>query len=99
MLALATHRLTQLLVEDEISKPIRVAVEHWAQGAPEFSFRERVDFAINCEACTSIWASSVVLVLDQHPLSRWVLRVLAGSQASLLIKAGIDRLDRDVLDH
>ncbi len=83
MLALATHRLTQLVVEDEITRPVRTAVDDWARGAPELSLKERIDFAINCGACTSIYASAIVLGLSKFRAGRWVNKVLAGSAVAL----------------
>lgn len=93
VLALATHRLTQLAVEDEITRPVRLAVEKWARGAEEFSFRERVDFALNCPACSSIYAGAIVLGLQTFPAGRWAVRVLAASAAALGWKAVLDKLE------
>lgn len=93
VLALATHRLTQLVVEDEISAPIRIKIAEWAAGHEEFSFRERVDFAINCPACTSVYAGAAVLTMDRFAVGRVLVRVLAASQSALLIKAGLDKLE------
>lgn len=93
VLALATHRLTQLVVEDEITEPIRIAVSHWAEGWEEYSFRERVDFALNCGACASVYAGALVLAMDQLAVGRVLIRVLAASQSALVIKAGIKKLE------
>jgi hypothetical protein len=93
VLALATHRLTQLVVEDEITRPARIAVAKWARGAEEFSFRERVDFALNCPACSSIYAGALILGLSKFTVGRWVVRVLAASGAALGWKAVMDKLE------
>lgn len=68
-------------------------VAQWAQGHEEFSFRERVDFALNCGACASVYAGAVVLALDQFAAGRVLVRVLAASQSALLVKAGITKLE------
>ena len=94
VLALATQRLTQLVVEDDITKPLRIAVSKWAQGHEEFSFRERVDFALNCGACASVYAGAAVLLADKHPAGRALLRVLAASAAALIVKSAADKLER-----
>lgn len=92
MLALATQRLTQLVVEDEITTPIRRKVSEWARGAEEFSFKERVDFALNCHACASVYAGAAVLLADRTAVGRMLVRVLALSQSSLYGKAAVERL-------
>ena len=94
MLALAAQRLTQLIVEDDITRPLRLAVSKWAEGHEEFSFRERVDFALNCGACASVYAGAAVLLADRFPAGRYLLRVLAVSGAALAAKAVIEKLER-----
>jgi hypothetical protein len=93
VLVLATQRLTQLVVEDEITAPLRGVVSRWAQGWEEGSFRERIDFALNCGACTSVYAGAAVLLADKHPIGRALVRVLAASAASLAFKAAVDKLE------
>lgn len=94
MLVLATQRLTQLVVEDDITKPLRIAVSNWAAGAEDFSFRERVDFALNCGACASIYAGAAVLLASRFPAGRALVRVLSASAAALAIKSAVERLER-----
>jgi len=94
VLALATQRLTQLVVEDDITRPLRIAVSKWAKGHGEFSFRERVDFALNCGACASVYAGAAVLLADRLPAGRFLLRVMAVSGAALAAKAAIEKLER-----
>lgn len=93
VLALATQRLTQLVVEDEITRPVREAVSRWAAGHEEYSFRERVDFALNCGACASVYAGAAVLLADRIPAGRVLIRVLAASATALGIKAVLDKLE------
>lgn len=94
VLVLATQRLTQLVVEDDITKPVRIAVSRWAEGHEEFSFRERIDFILNCGACASVYAGAAVLLADRFTVGRALLRVLSASAAVLAAKAVIDRLER-----
>lgn len=94
ILALATTRLTQLAVEDEITRPVRDAIDRWATDAEEFSFRERVAELSECPACMSIWAGAGILVAEQTGIGRFLVRVLALSQATLAVKTVIERIDR-----
>jgi hypothetical protein len=94
VLVLATQRLTQLVVEDDITRPLRIAVSRWAQGHDEFSFRERVDFALNCGACASVYAGAAVLLADRFTVGRALLRVLSASAAALAAKAVVEKLER-----
>lgn len=94
VLALASRRLTQLVVEDDITRPFRAAVSDWAAGREEFSFRERVDYMLNCGQCASIYAAAAVLVADRVPGGRVLLRILALSEAALLTEAALKRLER-----
>lgn len=94
VLALATQRLTQLVVEDEITAPVRTKISQWAAGAPENSLKERIDFAINCPACTSIYAGAAVLLADRTAVGRVLLRVLALSQTALYGKAAVEKLEQ-----
>jgi hypothetical protein len=94
VLALASRRLTQLVVEDEITRPIRIAVSQWAAEREEFSFRERVDYMLNCGQCASIYAAAAVLVASRVPGGSVLLRLLALSEAAMLIEAFLKRLER-----
>jgi hypothetical protein len=85
ILSLATARLTQLVVDDAITEPVREAAgARWPL----------VDEAINCHACTSIWAGGGVLTAEQFGVGRFLVRVLALSQAALAVKSIIERIDR-----
>ena len=91
---MAVHRLTKLIVEDEITRPAREAVFAWAEGAKEFSLRERIASAIDCPACSSVWAGAAVLLASRFRIGRPVVGILAISGASLAIDALIRRLER-----
>lgn len=84
-MSLATARLTQLVVDDEITEPIR---EHAGAKFPV------LDEIVNCHACTSVWAGAGILVAEQTGVGRFLVRVLALSQAALAVKAVIERIDR-----
>lgn len=93
-LALATQRLTQLITEDELTRPVREAINSWAAGAEEFSFKDRVATLASCQACMSVWAGAGVLVASRFRVGQPLIRVLAGSGVALLLTAAKDRLDR-----
>lgn len=107
--ALATARLTQLVVDDEIMQPVRDTVgKHSVSRVEQVKtsfgvtmphpirqpFWAKVDEAINCHACTSVWAGAGILVAEQIPFGRFLVRVLALSQAALAVKSVIERIDR-----
>lgn len=93
-LALATQRLTQLITEDELMRPVREAITHWAAGAKEFSFKDRVAVLVGCPACMSVWAGAGVLVASRFRIGQPLIRILAGSAVALLLTAVRERLDR-----
>lgn len=92
VLALAIKRLTQLVVEDDITSPLRKAVDDWSEGEPEGSLKERISYLVSCEACVSIWAAGAVLAAGLTPPGRAANKVLAGSQAALFASAVMDKL-------
>jgi Protein of unknown function (DUF1360) len=94
VVVLATKRLTQLIVEDELTRPVREAIDHWAKGAAEFSFRDRVATLAMCPACMSVWAGGAILLAGRHPVGRALSGVLAASGAALLLEAIVGRLER-----
>lgn len=93
-LALATQRLTQLITEDELMRPAREAVNDWAKGAEEFSFKDRVAVLTSCPACMSVWAGAAILVASRFRIAQPLVRILAGSAVALLLTAAKDRIDR-----
>lgn len=92
VIALATKRLTQLVVEDDITTPLRRAVDNWSSGEPEGSFKERISYLVSCEACVSVWAAGAVLLAGLTAPGRAANKVLAGSQSALFASAVMDRL-------
>jgi|SRR6478735_3380216 hypothetical protein len=88
----AVQRLTQLVTQDEITRPLRMKVDKWAGEAPEFSLKERAAYMIECPACTSIWAAAVVAGLSRFRLGRVAVRILALSGLALLADAVVERV-------
>jgi len=104
VLGLAAARLTRLVVDDEITEPLRRRIQAQAETA-EYAppparnvlsnLKEGLDTAVNCHACTSVWAGGGVLAAESAgPVGRFLVRALALSQSALLVKAVIDRIDR-----
>lgn len=91
ILSLATARLTQLVVDDTITEPVRDKI-HERPGDEPWS--NVLDEIVNCHACTSIWSGAGILVAEQTGIGRFLVRVLALSQAALAVKAVIERIDR-----
>lgn len=94
-LGLATARLTQLVVDDSITEPVRLAVQEKARKAPAGSFTDWVDTGINCSACVSVWAGGGVFAAELNgPVGRFLVRALALSQAALTLRSLIERIER-----
>lgn len=53
--ALATSRITRLVVDDHITQPLREKL--WEIDPPE---NMRAGFVATCHACTSVWAAGLV---------------------------------------
>ena len=99
VLGLAAARLTRLVVDDEITAPVRGGIEsravNIADDNPTIQPWSFLDDVVNCHACTSVWAGAGVLIAEQlGPVGRFLVRTLALSQSALLVKAVIDRIDR-----
>lgn len=93
-LALATQRLTQLVTEDELTRPIRDLINRWAKDAPDLSFKDRVAVLASCQACMSVWSAAAILIASRFRLGQPLIRILAGSGVALLLTAVKERLDR-----
>lgn len=94
VILLATRRLTQLVVEDKITEPIRDRVGEWGDRYPETSIQNRLSYLVGCSACTSVWAATAVLVASRWPAGRWLMRILAASGAALALQAAVEKLER-----
>ncbi|QEM41545.1 hypothetical protein SEA_FORZA_76 [Gordonia phage Forza] len=76
--ALATRRLTHLIVEDKITETARNRVldntsNYW------------INYLLTCTKCMSIWAAIAVLLLGRQSFGRAILNTLALSEASILV--------------
>lgn len=91
---LAVQRLTQLITEDELTRPFREGLNKWAGDAPEFSFRDRVATLFMCSACMSVWSAGGILLASRFRVGRVLVRVMAGSGAALMVNAVVKRLER-----
>jgi hypothetical protein len=92
--AVAIQRTTQLVTEDVLTQPIRDAVNNWAKGHPDGSFRDRIATLSQCPACMSVWVTGGVLLASRFAVGRVLVHIMAGSGAALIVQAGIKRLER-----
>lgn len=86
---LAARRLTQLITEDEIAKPLREPILAWGEKHAEGTWQDRVAYLVSCPACSSVWAAGAILIARRIPYVRHLVPVLAISQATLAIDAWI----------
>ena len=66
--ALATYRLTRLVVEDEVTRPVRERV--WATRPPHES---RLGYLLTCPYCTSVWVGLGVTLARRFAPRAWSL--------------------------
>ena len=80
--ALATFRLTRLVVEDEIAAPIREAV--WKKYDVTDS---KIGYLLTCPWCVSFWVGAGVVAAHQIAPDQWkpVARVFAMSALTGMI--------------
>jgi hypothetical protein len=86
---LAARRLTQLITEDEITKPLREPILTWGERHEEGTWQDRVAYLVSCPACSSVWAAAGILIARRIPYVRHLVPVLAISQATLALDAWI----------
>jgi hypothetical protein len=55
--ALAVARLTRLVIEDEITSPLRDRITQWADGADDATSAS-VRYLLTCPWCVSIWTAA-----------------------------------------
>ena len=70
---LAVWRTTELVVEDEVTRPAREVVARRWPGS-------RAAYLIQCPTCVSVWAAAVVLLLPE-----WACTLLGLSGATMLV--------------
>jgi hypothetical protein len=81
--ALATYRLTRLIVRDGILHAPRERVFLWAYRVKDGrAAHPKIAELIGCAWCVSIWAALVVLVLRRWAWGRALIRLLALSAAA-----------------
>ena len=80
--ALATFRLTRLVIEDEITSPIREAV--WKRYDVSDT---KIGYFLTCPWCVSIWVGAGVVAARRIAPSAWepVAAVFAGSAVTGMI--------------
>lgn len=81
-LTLATARLTRLVVEDDISQPIRDRA---------MASRSIVGDVVQCRRCTSVWAAAAILIVSR--ISPQLARMLAISEMAITTMALVDALE------
>lgn len=69
--ALAVWRLTELIVEDQVSRPFRDAIANRWPGTP-------LAYLVTCKRCVSVWAAAVVLLIPA-----WLCEALALSSVTI----------------
>ncbi len=56
--ALATYRITRLMTEDEITRPLRERI--WDRFPPE---KSKIGYIFTCEHCSAVYAAAAVTAL------------------------------------
>ncbi|AKJ72546.1 hypothetical protein PP301_gp008 [Gordonia phage GMA2] len=90
VMALAAHRITTLIIEDEISSPIRDRVL-------DSTDNYMVRYLLTCHKCMSVWSAFVVILLGHGSLGRVLLNTMALSEAAILIQHALDNTSRPSL--
>jgi len=92
---LATHRVTRLVVDDELTKPIREYI--WHNHPPD---ETKLGYFVTCPFCVSIWAGGAVALMSATPSTsvfsgtvRVLKYTLALSGAVSLAREALDRLN------
>lgn len=77
--ALAVHRLTKLVLDDEITKPLREKI--WKRFPPETT---KIGYLTTCPWCVSIWAGVAVIAAEAIAPDVWrpIARILAMSSVT-----------------
>jgi hypothetical protein len=90
--ALATERITRLVVDDELTAPLREYV--WKNHSPEDT---KLGYFLTCPFCTSIWAGAVIAVLRTGS-SPGVFSGMVSVLRYTLALSGAVSLTREALD-
>lgn len=89
----AVWRLTRLIVDDEIARPLRQAVDEWSRGYADDSPRGEVRYLINCPYCVSVWMGLLV-ASPVKIVPVWVRRALAFSALVVGARWAGDQMER-----
>jgi len=63
--ALATYRLTKLVLDDEIVAELRQAAYDKIDQLPEGTLRNKLNYFLGCPWCVSIWAAASLFILSR----------------------------------
>jgi hypothetical protein len=82
---LAVARLTRLVVEDQLTQPLRDVIDGNYQ-------ESRVAYLVHCPRCMSVWAGLAVVLLSRSRYSapRGMVRMLALSEATIALRRLLD---------
>jgi hypothetical protein len=85
--SLATYRISRLVVEDEISAPIRNAI--WKKYPPE---KSKIGYLLTCYWCSSIYAASALEIsrIIAPKTTRVVETALAASAVAGIVAARLE---------
>jgi hypothetical protein len=56
--ALAVHRLTRLVTDDELTRPLRQRLTRWAAGDASRPARPSVGYLLTCPWCMSVYVAA-----------------------------------------
>lgn len=84
--ALATYRLTRLVVQDEITVELRAKAFEQIKKLPD-PVANKLSYLITCPWCVSIWAAGVLLILRKTSpeLAEFLTGLLAASAVAGVI--------------
>lgn len=93
LLPIATARLTTLLVDDQITAPLRERAFNYFDSRPPTHpvHRLQLPYLVTCQRCVSVYAAAALLILNQTPL-RKLINTLALSQLALTALDAADRI-------
>jgi hypothetical protein len=85
--ALAVHRLTRLVTDDELTRPLRERAAEWARGDAHRAARPRLGYLLHCPWCVSpyVAAAWAALTVTAPPAAAAAGAVLAWSSVTGLL--------------
>jgi hypothetical protein len=87
--ALAVHRLTRLVIEDEVTSPVRARIRRWSDGTAERPAHPAVSYFLTCPWCVSVWVAAgwATLTATAPAVAAPAGAVLAWSSAAGLLSS------------